>query len=339
VITRRDVHQIDPRAEQRVLATHGLTAGDLIGEGTEARVYALSSATVLKIYADPRQRASLDVLQDFYGCLQADGLPFELPLIHEIRAEDGLLVVVERRIAGTPMAAYADGRLGLEEVYLDTVIDLSTVLVDPPLGRIMLLSRDYDDVPDWNRFITALLDNKLPDVRPHLIVDVPDFDSRVSMLRARFAGPYAGAIRLVHGDLCPGNILMHDPARTSGIIDFGTLTMAGDPAFDLASACVYFDMYGPERVAVRDRLLAAAAARSTSASEERGTGRQVDDCRVEGAGRALELLTAYVLVVALVTCDLYPEPGVATRAGGHYRWAADILRDGRYWSRIMAARR
>jgi hypothetical protein len=55
--------------------------------------------------------------------------------------------------------------------------------------------------------------------------------------------------------------------------------------------------------------------------------------------QALELLTAYVLVVALVTCDLYPEPGVATRAGGHYRWAADILRDGRYWSRIMAARR
>jgi hypothetical protein len=82
MITRRDVNQIDPLTEREVLARRGLTTGDLLGQGTEARVYAVDSATVLKVYADPEQRVHLDALQDFYLRLQVGPLPFELPLIN-----------------------------------------------------------------------------------------------------------------------------------------------------------------------------------------------------------------------------------------------------------------
>jgi hypothetical protein len=313
MITRRDVRGIDAGAEREVLARRGLAADDLLGQGTEARVYAADPATVLKIYGDPRQRGSLETLQDFYRRLDAGGLPYELPLIQEISEDQGLLLVLERRIDGRPMTDYRRiGQPGLEGVYLDAALAMSTVRVDPPLGRFLLLGPGDDGTQDWHCFVTALIDRKLPGIRPFLSVDVPDFDRRTELLRRRFSRPYRGEIRLVHGDICPANVLMHGPETVSGIIDFGTCTMQGDPLFDVASACGYYDMYGPDRVATRDRLLATAAGRSGDEPS----------------------LVAYLLIAALVTCDLYPEPGTAVRAGGHYRWAAEILRDDRYWDRI-----
>ncbi|MCW2916398.1 MAG: aminoglycoside phosphotransferase family protein [Actinomycetia bacterium] len=41
---------------------------------------------------------------------------------------------------------------------------------------------------------------------------------------------------MIHGDLYPGNILMRDRAAVSGVIDFGTFTMIGDPLYDVAAA-------------------------------------------------------------------------------------------------------
>jgi serine/threonine protein kinase len=283
-------------------------------------VYAVDAGTVLKVYADPAQLGSLEVLRDFYARLRADDLSFELPLIHEITQEHDLLVVTERRINGTPMTEAQDkGVSGIEDIYLDTAILLNTVRVEPPLDRFMLLSHEYDGAADWHTFITAMIEKKLPDVSAHLSADVANFEHRAGLLLSRFAEPYRGEIRLIHGDIFPGNILMKSPSQVAGVIDFGTLTMPGDPAFDLASACGYYDMYGPENVATRDRLFAAAAARSDGAD--------------------LESLTAYLLTVALVTCDLYPEQDVAIRDGGHYRWAAQILQDDGYWHLLEGRQR
>lgn len=46
----------------------------------------------------------------------------------------------------------------------------------------------------------------------------------------------------VHGDLHPGNILVHE-GRLSALIDFGDVT-AGDPAYDLAACWLAFDSEG-----------------------------------------------------------------------------------------------
>lgn len=48
----------------------------------------------------------------------------------------------------------------------------------------------------------------------------------------------------IHGDLHPGNVLVHQ-GRLAALIDFGDVTV-GDPAYDLASAWMLFDAPGRE---------------------------------------------------------------------------------------------
>jgi aminoglycoside phosphotransferase (APT) family kinase protein len=66
----------------------------------------------------------------------------------------------------------------------------------------------------------------------------------------------------VHGDLHPGNLLVHDDGLIA-LIDFGDVT-AGDPAYDLAGSWLAFDAAGRERftAATGDRYDAATWVRA-----------------------------------------------------------------------------
>ncbi|WP_084003645.1 aminoglycoside phosphotransferase family protein [Agromyces aureus] len=81
-------------------------------------------------------------------------------------------------------------------------------------------------------------------------VDEPDAVARV-WERSLAASVWHGPPVWLHGDLHPGNLLLHDDGALAGVIDFGDLT-AGDPATDLATA---WFMFGPSgRAAFRRRL-------------------------------------------------------------------------------------
>jgi aminoglycoside phosphotransferase (APT) family kinase protein len=78
--------------------------------------------------------------------------------------------------------------------------------------------------------------------------------------RALDAPAWSGAPVLLHGDLHPGNLLVHEGAL-SAVLDFGDLT-AGDPATDLAVGWMLFDdanrhhfldAYDPDDDALRAR--------------------------------------------------------------------------------------
>ncbi|GAA4483083.1 hypothetical protein GCM10023171_14060 [Microbacterium panaciterrae] len=56
------------------------------------------------------------------------------------------------------------------------------------------------------------------------------------------APAHTGPPRWLHGDLHPGNLIVHD-GGLAAIVDFGDTT-AGDPAYDLGAAWIVFDEAG-----------------------------------------------------------------------------------------------
>ncbi|MGF6884893.1 aminoglycoside phosphotransferase (APT) family kinase protein [Nocardia sp. GAS34] len=316
MIIHRDTSALGTAAEQQLLTDYGLAGATPLAEGTQARVWALGTDRVLKVYPNPDQQAHLEILAEFYQRLDTSAVSWAVPRIRSVTRHDELLATVEDRIPGTTMDTHARDAEDpqLEQLYLHTVRQLATVRLDPPLGRRRLFPAPADpaDTGDWNAFVTALITAKWPAVAPILRQDVPDIDTRLTQLLDRFTGRYDGPEAVVHGDLYPGNILMTDHETVTGVIDFGTFTLIGDPLYDLAAACGFWRMYEPDHHAARDRLLAAAA-----------TGLTADERR-----RLLD----YLLIAAVTTCDLYPEPDRPISDTGHYQWAAGILACEPYWN-------
>ena len=59
--------------------------------------------------------------------------------------------------------------------------------------------------------------------------DVGQFAAKVQELAAVLDPPYRGDHRLIHGDFFPGNLLVDDTYAITALLDFGLLTMYGDP--------------------------------------------------------------------------------------------------------------
>jgi len=100
----------------------------------------------------------------------------------------------------------------------------------------------------------------------HLAVVAASTDTeavRAAWNRALGAAPWSGSPRWLHGDLHPGNVLVHE-GRLSGVIDFVDIN-GGDPATDLMSGWMWFD--AATRLRFRD-----AAGVEDDATWERGRG-------------------------------------------------------------------
>jgi aminoglycoside phosphotransferase (APT) family kinase protein len=46
----------------------------------------------------------------------------------------------------------------------------------------------------------------------------------------------------VHGDYFPGDVIVDESAAVDGVVDFASLTVAGDPAMDIVGALVFLDI-------------------------------------------------------------------------------------------------
>lgn len=309
----------DP-GRQALLGRFGLSESDRLHQGMEAQVYALGTERVLKLYRGSARLADLLKLRDFYAGLDRSALPYALPAIREVTTEGEWCASIEERLPGRPLDEVirsAGGPPGddLLQAYLDAVLALSRLTPPPGLGRYLLfdphhLSRAADG--DSHRFLERLLTHRLAQTDLYFRRDVSDFDAKLGRLRAVLAQPYTGSLRVVHGDFFPGNLLAaeHEPLRVTALLDFGFMTMLGDPLFDLATACVFFDMYDELKANLRERLLALAVERA--GTQARGT------------------LARYVLLYSLLTANAY-SPDCAD---GHYRWCVDNLNREEDWAII-----
>lgn len=284
----------------------------------ESEVYAYGVDTVLKLYTGTARLAELLTLQDFYDSLDRQLVPYALPRIHEVIQEDGFIAIVEQRLTGialsevlpmltpsqldTSMHRYLTAALELARIHVPSTWDRYK-LFDP--GRISDRSKG-----DWHQFLSRYLTDKLMQINPYLSRDVPQFAQKMQRLRTVLDPPYGGTHRLVHGDFCPGNLLIDDTFQITALLDFGLLTMYGDPLFDLATGWVFFDMYDELNVQVRSRYLAMLLDRLGK--------------RVRGK------LYHYVLIYSILSANTYS----STCTDGHYQWCVANLCNQDYWNEI-----
>lgn len=277
----------------------------------EADVYARDASTVLKVYRRPDVLPDLRALQRFYETLDGRALPFALPRIIAIEVEDGCVATVERRIDGAPMAALLPGiapaRLdALIAATFDALLHMRSVRLTSPLGRRKLFdTAGISATNDWHAFLRRFIAEASARLAPFFGRDVWDWDAKRARITRQFSRPYAGTEALIHGDVFPGNLLMVD-RRLTGVIDFGIMTMWGDPLWDIATCCAFFDMYDELGLDARERCFRAATHR---------------------LGNVLPMLHRYILVYSIVGADAY-DP---TCADAHYRWCVANLNNASLW--------
>ena len=190
---------------------------------------------------------------------------FALPEILEQGEVDGVFFSVDRLIPGRalhellPVLAGSDREKALAS-YTDAVFEIASL----PFARDEYgeLLRDADSIQatTWTAYLLARMRVAL-DAAPWLADDVRAFDSIVEKLTERIEGLPPSSKVLVHGDYFPGNVLISDDLRVSGVIDFGPLTVMGDQMLDVASALMFLEVVRPGYVEadtefVRNRLVA-----------------------------------------------------------------------------------
>ena len=225
-------------------ARFGEEIGARIGHGGEADVYAMSGDRVLRVYHSPPHHP-LGVLAAFYDEMVGHGCSYALPRILDHGEIDGREYSVDVRIPGRPLIDALldlrgdDRRRGLD-AYIDGAREIASIPVQRPyFGEIV---RDAPiRASTWGQFLHTRIDECVAAMRGDLVADVPGFDAVLAEAHRILDGLSVKASCLVHGDYFPGNVMIGDDLAVSGVIDFGPLTVMGDPMMDIASAVIFLE--------------------------------------------------------------------------------------------------
>jgi aminoglycoside phosphotransferase (APT) family kinase protein len=246
------------------LERFGLDESDLIGEGSESRVYALGRDRVLRIRRTPAaERGEIETVARFLDTI-AGRLPFATPEIERIEPDGS---TVEKRLAGTPLSDLLprlDGarRRAALSAYFDAANAFGRLAMpDQPYGLLLAGARVTADT--WPGFFVASLERHVARTRPHLEALFGDVEDLVAKARALIAPlPDRPPKVLAHGDVYPGNVLMDDDLQVTAVVDFGVWTLVAEPLYDVTSAVMFTeiaDSCGPRDIAWLRSLLVAHA--------------------------------------------------------------------------------
>lgn len=298
---------VEHTAWEHVYESWGHPSAQPLGEGMEGTVHRLGDGLVAKAWFH-RTADELGRLRDFYDELAGQGLPFATPRIVEVREHGGTAVSLEHELVGSPLGtAVEEGRLShgdARETVFSVVTALGGTEAGPATRALPVLderSPPWEGRKGWGAALAALVDRRATRFGPVLREAVPGFDTLVRRVLDLLALlPSSAGRQVVHGDVCPENVLVDGDGRPVAVLDWGFLTTAGDNAFDAATASGFYDMYGPN-ARVHDDALTDRFAREPGCSRDR--------------------LLLYRAAYALAGANAYGADG----RDGHFAWCAAVL--------------
>lgn len=213
--------------------------GELLGEGGEAQVYALGADRVLRRHRQPAADHARTVGR-FLDELDRGAVPFALPEVLEVGEDERGSWVIERRLPGRSLdgvlpllrgaareralrsyldAAGAVRRLGLPDGWRD---GFGEVFMEPPVRSKM-----------WKGLLEQQVRRQLA-----LASDAPP-GSLDRALTAVSLQPEPSDLALVHGDYCPGNVMVDADLEVTAVIDWSWLCVVGDADHELRTAALF----------------------------------------------------------------------------------------------------
>ncbi|SOD63641.1 Phosphotransferase enzyme family protein [Streptomyces zhaozhouensis] len=277
----------------------------LLGAGMEGTVHRLADGLVGKVWHSGRAAGDARRLAAFHGEVAAQRLPFATPEPVAVQEHRGVVVTVERELTGTPLSE-ADflGPEAGHAAFVEVVAALGATTAGPA-ARALPAPGESEPLwaghASWPEALAALVERRAEAGRPALTRALPELDAVLDAVRSRLHDlPTREAPAVVHGDICPPNILVDRDGTVVGLLDWGFLSTAGDNAFDAATAAGFYDMYGPEARAHDEALLAAMT---------------------ERLGHPRETLLTYRAAYSLVTATAYSSSG----EDGHFAWCVELL--------------
>ncbi|MBR8745286.1 phosphotransferase [Nocardiopsis sp. MG754419] len=277
-----------------------------LGQGMEGTVHhlgpgPLGTDLVAKAWYT-RTSTDLAPLRAFLDELADQHLPFATPRILHIRHHHDTTITVEPHLHGTPLGTLTEQGTLTHARAQDAVTHVLTALHRTRAGHATHALPVLDETrplweghTTWAGALTGLLRRRTARFASSLRAALPDLDTLLDALVERLHRLPEGPARIVHGDLCPPNVLATPEGTPTAVLDWGFATTAGDPLFDTATTAGFYDMYGPEARTWDDALLT----RWTGESE---------------ADRVRALL--YRAVYGLAGANAYSEDG----DDGHFTW-------------------
>jgi hypothetical protein len=219
--------------------------------GMQGAVYRLGDGRVAKVWFHAEER-ELRTLGELYGAIDGQ-LPYRTPRILDLRRPAQYWVTVEEELPGVPLhtVAVPYGEPGWERTR-DCVVEVVQALaqLEPPevLRRTSVLDETVPFRPadvSWTEALTGLVQRRIARFADQLEPVVEDFEHKVDALLKLLSDLEEPASGFVHGDVTAGNILVDDELNPVTLLDFGLLTMAGDPVFDAAATASVIDLWSP----------------------------------------------------------------------------------------------
>lgn len=302
-------------AKSIILDKFGISKSNFLGSGMESEVYAYDDNKVVKLYNDMSDSNKQRILKGFYSKIDSSSLSYELPFIYDTFEENGILVTIEKRIEGNNLQSMLSKMNYIEqnnmmETYLNANIELKSVKIKPNLeGYILFNDQQISslNINSWFDLLKEEIFRKRKELESYLKRDVVNYDAKVKQLVEILSLGYEGEYSLIHGDFYPGNVMINESGKVTGLIDFGLMTMYGDNLFDIAIGWVCFDMYNELNTNIYERYLNIII--STLGEDVR------------------KRLYFYVLIYSYISANFY-SPNCED---GHYQWCVRNLNNKNYW--------